>query len=246
VALLLSLASLGLGLGGCASERSLAALDPGLTRGALEQGGIAIVGVTMNDEVEQIRPPLNETLEKIVAASHPSIPLRSAEDAAATLGRAMSRRILFRFQQTGSLDDSSLASIAERLAPTARYALFARIEKSSIHPPGRPRDTEIRYGTVGANWSTRRDARVRFTLYDLRDRTIAMDATYLSSSENALPESLLHRPPQPRVIGPGESGVVVPDFSPETPSLADAITEACRAFAADLPRMEPPMPAAKP
>ncbi len=212
------------------------ALDPELTASTLQGGGIALVGVTMVDEVEQVRPPLNDTLEKILAASHPGLALRRAESVQETLGLPLTRAILFRYQQQGAVDGPSLADLAARLAATSRYALFARVEKSTVHPPGRPREAEVRYGTLESSWSARRDARVRFTLYDLRRRAIVLEATYASSSDNAIPDSLAYRPTRPRVIGPGEEGAVMPDFAPETPSVADAIVEACRAFAVDLPQ----------
>lgn len=213
-------------------------VDPSLTPAALDVGGVAIAGVTMVDEVEQIRPPMNEALLRVLEASHPGVRLVPPDSVRRILGPAATREILFRFQQRGALDEASRASLVRALAPASRYLLFARVEKSSIHAPGRPRPSAIRYGTVGTTWTARRDARVHFTLFDLRDGTIALDATYASSSANALADSAAQRElprGRPTVTGPGETYPSVPDFTPETPSLAAAIVEACRAFAADLP-----------
>lgn len=238
-----------LAIAGCAAERTLVTVDPALTAASLESGAVSIAGVTMVDEVEQIRPPLNRTLEHVLAAYHPGVRFLSPDSVRERLGPAAARDILFRFQQKGVLDDSSRASLVRALAPESRYVIFARIEKSSIHEPGRPRAQQIRYGAIATTWTTRRDAMVRFTLYDLRNGTIAMDATYASSSENALADSAMQAElPRGGTTLSGREGQLpsAPEFTPETPPLADTIIEACRAFAADLPRAAATNPASPP
>jgi hypothetical protein len=230
--------ALALAVGGCAAERTVLTLDPSLTGSSLHDGGLAILGVTMVDEVEQVRPPLERTLTQILESTHPGIAIRTAAAVQETLGVARTRALLNRYQQSGSLDAVSLAAIADRLEGAARYAVVARVLKTSIHLPGRPRPAEVRYGTLESSWRTRRDAQVQFTVYDLRERGIALESTYASSSENALPDSLAYRRPEgpaPEITGMGGEAPPPPDSAPETPSVADAIVEACRAFATDLP-----------
>lgn len=224
---------------GCASERSLLVADEELTAAALRDGGVALVGVTMVDEVEQVRPPLVAALERAMAETRPDLPLRPAAAVTESLGTPESRRVLAGYQREAAVDAPTLESLSGTLSATARYALFARVDKSAVHLPPAPRPSDYEYGPPRFTGSIRRDARVRMTLYDLARRRVAWEAVYSSSSENSLPDSLVltRRGPTRVTYDEGQPGGR-PDVSvtPETPSLAEAAMEAFRRFAGDLPR----------
>ncbi|HEU4335367.1 MAG TPA: hypothetical protein VFT32_12805 [Candidatus Eisenbacteria bacterium] len=226
-------------LAGCAAERSVLVADEELTAATLRDGGVALVGVTMVDEVEQIRPPLVAALERAMAETRPDLALRPAAAVTESLGTAESRRVLAGYQRAAAVDAPTLESLSGTLSATARYALFARVDKSTVHLPPAPRPSDYEYGPPRFTGSIRRDARVRLTLYDLARRRVAWEAVYSSSSENSLPDSLaLMRRGQPRATyeagRPGGSADLA--VTPETPSLAEAAMEAFRRFAGDLPR----------
>lgn len=205
----------------------------------LQQDGLAVIGVTMVDEVEQVRPPLVAALQDALKNTRPDLRISPAAAIAETLGLAESRRVLATYQRDAALDAPTLESLAGALSATARYALLARVDKSTVHLPPAPRPSDYAYGQPRFSGSIRRDARVRLTLYDLERRRVAWEAVYTSSSENSLPDSLaLTRRGQPRATyeagRPGGSTDLA--VTPETPSLAEAAMEAFRRFAGDLPR----------
>lgn len=226
-------------LAGCAAERSVLTADQELTAAALREGGMALVGVTMVDEVEQIRPPLVAALERAMVETRPDLTLRPAAAVTESLGTAESRRVLAGYQREAAIDAPTLEALSGTLSEVARFALFARVDKSTIHLPPAPRASDYDYGPPRYTGSIRRDARVRLTLYDLARRKVAWEAVYTSSSENSLPDSLIitKRGPARVTYDEGEPGGR-PDISvtPETPSLAEAAVEAFRRFAGDLPR----------
>jgi hypothetical protein len=225
-------------LAGCAAERSVLVADEELTAATLRDGGVALVGVTMVDEVEQIRPPLVAALERAMTETRPDLALRPAATVTESLGTAESRRVLSGYQREAAVDAPTLEALSATLSSTARFALFARVDKSTVHLPPAPRPSDYDYGPPRFTGSIRRDARVRLTLYDLARRRVAWEAVYSSSSENSLPDSLARRRDRPRIIGTRGSDDAFPEttFTPETPSLAEAAMEAFRSFAADLPR----------
>jgi hypothetical protein len=191
------------------------------------------------DEVEQVRPPLVAALERAMAETRPDLPVRSARAVADSLGTPASRRILAAFQRQGTLDAATLAALAKDVSPFARFALFARVERSKLHLPPPPRPSDYDVGPPRYTGAIRRDARVRLTLYDLTRARVAWEAVYTSSSENALPDSLVRapRPSAPITLDGGSPRSAVDlSMTPETPSLAEAATEAFRRFAGDLPR----------
>jgi hypothetical protein len=222
-------------LSGCAAERTVLVRDETLTAAAIRDGGLAVVGVTMIQEVEQIRPPLIAALERVMEETRPDLPFQTADSVRATLGLPASRAVLASYQRTGALADPALRDLAADLGGGVRFAIFARIEKSNVHYPPPPREDAFGFsGPIGSQ-ATSRDARVRLTLYDLSRREVAMEAVYASSSENALPDSIAKLPARTRGTL-GDPGPATPPPLPEVPSLADASVEAFRAFAYELPR----------
>jgi len=238
-------------LSGCAAERQIV-MPAALSADTLRAEGLAVVGVTVVDEVEQVRPPLVAALESTLATSRVDLPFRRAASVRDSLGLAAYRRILLAYQSSGTLPPVDLAELSARLGPGVRFALVARVDKNSLHVYESLRhQQESAYGMSGPMTTppkVTRDARVRVTLYDLADRRPAWEAVYASSSENAAPDSLVNPPRRVRFEAPGGSAVsrgAIPD-APEAPTLATALMEAFRAIAADLPGGAPPAAAPAP
>lgn len=240
VAALLCLA--GALLSGCAAERAVLVAGPGITAEALRAEGLAIVGVTVIEEVEQVRPPLVAALEAVMREARPDLPFRSAGEIRDSLGLPSYRRILSSYQSAGRLTESECRELAGRLRGRARFALLARVDKNAIRLPRARRAYDQRYGqSSGAasdfgSRSASRDTRLRVTLYDLVNAREAWAAIYASSSDNVLPDSVPRLPERLIVPRPGASGALPLEPVPEAPSLARALIEGFRAFAADLPR----------
>jgi len=210
--------------------------DEAITATLLRDGGLAVVGVTMVEEVEQVRPPLIAALERVLGETRPDLPFRSAASVRDTLGLAASRKVLSAYQLDGRLDKAALTDLAKRLGGGTRFAIFGRVEKTSEHYPAPPRRGEIDYGGSIGSRTTRRDARVRLTLYDLARARVAFEAVYASSSENSLPDSIASLPERRLTPPPGVDPGVPVNPQPGVPSLAEALIEGFRAFATDLPR----------
>jgi hypothetical protein len=224
-----------LALSGCATERSVLVADETLSALALRDGGLAVVGMTMVDEVEQIRPPLVAALEQTLGESRPDLPFRTAEAVRDSLGIPASRALLMAYQRKAKLDDATMVDLSARL-PGIRFAIVGRVEKTSEHLPPPPRSGEIAYGGPIGSRTTSRDARVRLALYDLTRRRVVLEAIYASSSENSLPDSIARLPERRRAPPPGVDPGVAVNPLPGVPSLANALIEGFRAFAYDLPR----------
>ena len=223
---------------GCAAERAVLTTDAGPTYEALREGGLAIVGVTVIEEVEQVRPPLNAMLEAVPRETHPDLRVRNADAMRDTLGLAEYRRLLTAYQSAGKLTDADRGVLVARLRRSARFALLARVDKDVVRlPPTRAplsRSASAANARFGAP-TVSRDARLRVTLSDLETNREAWAAVYASSTDNIVPDST-SRPPDVRLTPPLGSPAEPPmDPLPETPSLALALVEGFRAFAADLP-----------
>lgn len=219
---------------------------PGLTQEALRDGGLAVVGVTMVDEVEQVRPPLIEALEKVLRQERPDLPFRTAASVRDSLGPAEYRRLLAAYQSEGKLTDADRGALAAKLRASARYAILARVEKDAVRLPPGGRSVFSDPGAANSTFATRaasRDARFRVTVYDLSTGSEVWAAVYASSTEHVVPDSI---PPIPDklIIRPPGDRERPPDALPEAPSLASALVEGFRAFVADLP--PPPRAAAPP
>jgi hypothetical protein len=233
-------------LGGCAAERQIV-MPAALSADSLRAGGLAVVGVTVVDEVEQVRPPLVAALESTLATSRADLPFRRAGSVRDSLGLLAYRRILLAYQSSGTLGPADMAELGARLGPGARFALVARVEKNAVSAFGSisRQQTESTYGMSGPMTTPPRvfrDARIRVTLYDLVDRSLAWEAVYASSSKNETPDSLVNPPRRVKFEAPdasADSRGVIPD-SPDAPTLAEALMEAFRALAADLPGAPPP------
>lgn len=258
-ALLCAAAVLALGalfLAGCAAEKQVIEPAAGLSADTLRTDGVALVGVTVLDEVEQVRPPLVSTFEKVLAAIRPDMPIRPASSTRDALGLPAYRKLLFAYQETGRLEPEQQEALAKALGPRVRYAILARVEKNTVRFSGGgiPQQGTPTMGgapTTPPPSRASRDARIRFTIYDLVETRGVFAATYASSSDNMAsmpmdrpedrpekkrPSVDLNAPGAPvdsRETPPGDAG-------PESPPLSDALIEAYRAFAYDLPATPAP------
>ncbi len=234
------LAGLLFALAGCAAERSVLTADPGLTAEALRADTVAVVGVTVVNEVEQVRPPLVAALESILRNARPDVALRPADAVRDVVGLADYRSMPAAYQASGEWSERDATALAARLGSGVRFALLARVEKDAIHYSIPSRGAGSPYGAPASNvfspQRVRRDTSVRLTLYDLRRNRVAWNAVYASSSNNARPDSVaVAAPPPPVVLGvPGRREQTIPE-PPPPPPLAEAVVEGFRAFIADLP-----------
>ena len=226
-------------LSGCATERKVLRAGVELTPELLKRGGLAVVGVTMVDEVEQIRPPLVAEFEHALERGRPDLVVVSAGGVRDRLGLAAYRRILSAYQRTGSLLRADGAELDSVLEGTARFAVLARVEKDVLHTRMQGRvnlsNRTGSYGEVGVAVTTRH-AKVRITMYDLSTRREVLAVVYTSSSENAPPDSVWRLPRRPVV--PEPESAPNPRFAPptETPGLAETLIEGFATFVEELPR----------
>ena len=232
--------------GGCATGSAVRTSGSNLTYEALRDGGIAIVSVTVKEEVEQVRPPLNATLERVLREMRPDLRVQAADATRESLGLPEYRRLLAAYQLKGNLAAADRNALASRLRGGVRFALLALVDKDDIRLPPNRTSSSLRYGAASPSFGTQtaiRDARIRMTLYDLETGAEAWSAVYTSSTDNA-PADSVSRPPVvlglPLLTVPSEGRF---EPLPERPSLAQALIEGLRDFAADLP-MPPPQPAA--
>ncbi|MEK7348882.1 MAG: hypothetical protein AABZ94_08415 [Candidatus Eisenbacteria bacterium] len=233
---------------GCAAERQVVTAESGLTADMLRADGIALVGVTVVDEVEQIRPPLVEAMERSLLYWRPDIAVTSAGRVRDQLGAPTYRRMLAGFQQSGMLTESDRAELSAALQNVARYLILARVERDAIKVRGRgtfrSSSTSGTHGSIGVGVSSR-NTKVRVLLYDTEVGRTIQSAVYTSSSDFVPPEGT---PPLPRpsmIPRPGQQSE--PHYEPAShlPTLVDALLEAFRAFAQDLPGpVLPPLDAA--
>jgi hypothetical protein len=235
------LATLLFALAGCAAERSVLTTNPDFTADALRQGGIAVVGVTVVNEVEQVRPPLVAALEAALRRYRNDVALRTVDATRDAVGLAAHRRILTGYQSSGALSEADRRELAAVLGPGVRFALLARIEKDAVHysTPRRPGASVSGAPSAGNLVSAKvwRNAMVRVSLYDLAGGRPAWDAVYASSSENARPDTMAAFVKGGGSIvdahgGPRDEPLPEP---PPPPTLVEAAAEGFRAFIADLP-----------
>jgi hypothetical protein len=254
-ALLLAVAAVALavGLAGCAAESKLFRSDPSFTAAALSAGGVAVVSVVKKEEVEQVRPPLIAALEEVLRSARPDLRLISAGRVADDMGLGTYRRILRDYQASGSLDSAGVRTLARAVDGEARYAIVARVTSDALRRSERgisPQDSS-RYRFFRVLLVTGRDARVDVHVYDLAKRAVVYYAQYAGSAEDSRParyglEGGGAAAGGGVTVGLGSRDAVppgVPDSLaeqwgryPPAPTLAGALTEAFRAFAADLPR----------
>lgn len=241
------------GLAGCAAESTLFRSDPSFTAAALSAGGVVVVSVVKREEVEQVRPPLIAALEEVLGSARPDLRLIPADRVAEDVGLTTYRRMLRDYQTRGSLDSSEVRTLARAVGGEARYAILGRVTSDALRTSERgiaPQDSS-RYRFFRVLLVTGRDARVDLHVYDLAKRAVAYHAQYAGSAEDSRPARYgLERGGAAAgggvTLGVGSRDAVPPGLPdslaeqwgryPPAPTLASALTEAFRAFAADLPR----------
>lgn len=224
---------------GCAAELQSTPAADGLTADMLRSEGVALVGVTVVDEVEQIRPPLVEAMERSLLYWRPDIAVASAGRVRDQLGLPAYRRILTGFQQSGALTESDREALSSALQNVARYLVLARVEMDAMKVHGRgtfrSSKTSGTFGSIGVGVSSR-NTKVRVILYDAAVGRTIRGSVYTSSSDFIPPAGMPAAPPRPDVIlSQRHEPEPHYDPAPHLPTLVDALLEAFQAFARDLP-----------
>ena len=232
---------------GCAHVSDVREVDSGFTADALRAGGLVDLGVVQVNEVPQVRPPLIEALERVLAATRSDIRVVPAARAEAAFDDSTSRLLLLGYQMHGTPDAVWFARAADSLHGIARYGVLARVESDVIRHSVRdapPTDPTLQ-SRSGRILVTGRDTRVSVNVYDLKTRGLVFGGTYRASAESAMVDTLGIA----RVLEPssGRSSVVVAPQPPpgsegygEPPPLARAAEGAFLEFARSLPGGPPP------
>jgi len=194
--------------------------------------------VTVLDEVEQVRPPLVSALEGMFLDLRPDLAVSSAARVRDQLGLARYRAILAEYQQTGSIGDGSRGELAKALRNQARFLIAARVEKDAVHLAAQGSlHLSNRTGTSGSVGvgATSRSTKVRVALYDLERGRDVQSAVYSSSSSAGISRPVPPPPLERVVLRPNEADTPRIDPPTDIPALVDAVLEAFRDFAHDLP-----------
>ncbi|MEK7317101.1 MAG: hypothetical protein AAB011_13040 [Candidatus Eisenbacteria bacterium] len=224
---------------GCAAEHQSTPAADGLTADMLRSEGVALVGVTVVDEVEQIRPPLVEAMERSLQYWRPDIAVASAGRVRDQLGLPAYRRILAGFQQSGALTEPDREALSSALQNVARYLILARVEMDAMKVRGRGtfRSSNVTgtIGSIGVGVSSR-NTKVRVILYDAAVGRTRRSAVYTGSSDFTPPAGMPAGRPRPDIVL-GQRHEPEPHFdpAPHLPTLVDALLEVFQAFAQDLP-----------
>jgi len=177
---------------GCAHVADIRVADAGFTAEALRAGGLVDLGVVQVNEIPQVRPPLIEALERVLAATRSDIRLIPAARAQATFDDSTSRLLLLGYQMHGAPEAVWLARAADSLRGVARYGVLARVESDAIRYSMRdsPPTDPIHQSRTGRILVTGRDTRVSVNVYDLATRGLVFGGTYRASAESAAVDTL--------------------------------------------------------
>ena len=228
--------------GGCAHVADVRDEDSGFTAEALRAGGLVDLGVVQVNEIPQVRPPLIEALERVLAATRSDIRLVPAARAQATFDDSTSRLLLLGYQMHGAPEAVWLARAADSLRGVARYGVLARVESDVTRNSVRdaPANDPSLQSPSGRILISGRDARVSVRIYELATRAPVFDGTYRASAESASVDSmrLSEYPERSR----NQGGIIVTPRTPasqqgypEPPPLARAVEAAFLEFARSLP-----------
>jgi hypothetical protein len=233
---------------GCAHVADVHEADPGFTAEALRTGGLVDLGVVQVNEITQVRAPLIEAFERVLAATRSDIRLIPAARAQATFDDSTSRLLLLGYQMHGAPEAVWLARATDSLRGVARYGVLARVESDVIRhtvrdAPATP-DPSFQSRT-GRILVSGRDTQVSVHVYDLPTRALVFSGTYRASAESAMADTLgiawdtrstrggssieMAQRPTPASEGYGDP-----------PPLARAVEGAFLEFARSLPAGPPP------
>lgn len=177
---------------GCAHVADVRKADPGFTADALRAGKLVDLGVVKVNEIPQVRPPLVEALERVLAATRSDIPLIPAARAQAAFDDSTGRLLLLSYQMRGTPEAVWLTRAADSLRGIARYGVLARVESDVVRYSVRPapRADSSLESSNGRFLVTGRDARVSVRVYELATRALVFDGTYRASAESAAVDTM--------------------------------------------------------
>ena len=196
-------------LAGCAAESKLVDQSPEFTAERLQRGGLAVLGVVQVEEVAQVRAPLVDALERVLASARRDIPLVPASRVGSAVPDSVERLFLLGYQMRGEPDERLFVAVAEAARGSARYGILARVESAPIRygsrqiTTGLPGD-ERRVNVVRV---TGRDAHVSVRIYDLTTRALVFRGKYVGSSDAAP----IVRPPASDSLNAGSGSPVRAD-----------------------------------
>jgi len=221
--------------------------DPGFTVEDLRTGGLVDLGVVQVNEIAQVRVPLIEAFERVLAATRSDIRLVPAARAQATFDDSTSRLLFLSYQMHGAPDAVWLARAADSLRGVARYGVLARVESDVIRRSARdapPNDPTLKSRT-GRILVSGRDTQVSVHVYDMATRALVSGGTYRASAESASVDTTQFNVWQGR--SGEQAGIIVAPQTPayelgygDPPPLARAVEGAFLEFARSLPGGPPP------
>ena len=204
---------------GCSKEAVLRKVEPTFTAEQLREGRLAILGVVQKDEIAQIRRPLTESLERVLAVSRKDIQTVPWDAVLAALDDSTERFLLLSYQYQGAAEERWLRRAADEIRaaatagmlgrldslntgsfPAPRYGILARVESQRVRyatreiiaspAPGEPA-TEVPLRIGG------RDVVITAVVYDLTTLESVFSGQFQGFGENAaMPDTL--PPPEDR------------------------------------------------
>ena len=232
-------------------------LNPDFTAEALMGGGIAIGGVASllkTDEAPlDFSSRTSAMLERAIAERRAGVPRRMWGDVCRDVGDSAMAANLDDYRLHGSLGRSTIDSVATRVRSGARYLVMARLEQDVVKTDDEPKQEakEGKMVEVGTVYSTKRQAVIAFTVYDLETGESVASATVTGD------ESASRTVSGPADQGSGKKGkkgfldktietldkldrIFGEEASPypDPPALDSAIEDACKRFASQLPKMK--------
>lgn len=204
--------------------------DPSFTLASLEQGQVAVAGVTSKVGSELDRATVRNQLAGILAIELelglPGLRVMPVDVARSRLGRARHARLLTDLEETGHVSAAAIAQLDSTIGVDARYVVVARIETEKV---------EREDGTTGARYtpaipeagidasyeegdpqrSTRRILDVSFLVYEL-------------SSGRAVREELIRGTELETATGRWTEKKTTYPAYPKAPRLEASFDDACR------------------
>ncbi|HET9253417.1 MAG TPA: hypothetical protein VFP58_14980 [Candidatus Eisenbacteria bacterium] len=226
--------------GGCSYTSQVREKDDTFTRDALLSGTAVVVSVVQVDEMDHVRAPFVDALERVLRATRPDVKLVPHARAAAALDDSTSRVLLLGYQMHGEVDPVWMGRAAASLRSVARYGILARVEEVVTRRVDRtdPSTNPDLRSPTGMVRVTGQDARVSVHVYDLESRARVFSGTYWGTSEVALSEG---EDMPPRESETDEIDVSSPYDSTssglflKTPPLVRSLEPAFLEFARSLP-----------
>ncbi len=165
-------------LGGCATPVSGLRHDPSFDWPALARGGIAVVGITslLSPLAEGEESLYRDTLSRALRDHAPELRVVQPAAAGERLDEATRARLLDAFRRHADLERGQIATLADSLATTARYAVLARLESDSVHQQRSDSEQELTAPIAGDDKRHRPTGEVEVVLelYARRSGSVAL------------------------------------------------------------------------